>query len=123
VTIGPLRWNTTATTVAGQLTATSATPNYLNFPIGIFIDSSDTLYVSDADNNRIQQFSLGNTTGRTAAGQSNGAVGTSATFLHLPSDVAADSSGNVYVADSYNNRIQLWPANATSGITVAGTGK
>ncbi len=122
MTIGPLRWNTTATTVAGQLSTTSATPNYLNFPIGIFIDSSNTLYVSDAKNNRIQQFSLGNTTGRTVAGQSNGAVGTSASFLNYSNDVSVDANGSVYVADSYNNRIQLWPVNATSGITIAGNG-
>jgi sugar lactone lactonase YvrE len=104
------------------LSATNATPNYLNFPIGIFIDSSDTLYVSDAKNNRIQQFSLGNTTGKTVAGQSNGAVGTSASFLNYSNDVSVDANGNVYVADSYNNRIQLWPVNATSGITIAGNG-
>ena len=31
-----------------------------------------------------------------------------------------DPSGNVYVADTYNHRIQKWTTGATSGITVAG---
>lgn len=56
------------------------------------------------------------------AGQSSEAVGATASFLNFPSDVAVDLNGNVYVADSYNNRIQLWRVNATSGITIAGTG-
>ena len=35
-------------------------------------------------------------------------------------DVFVDNSGNVYVADVYNNRVQKWAPGATSGITVAG---
>jgi sugar lactone lactonase YvrE len=121
--MAPLRWNTTAITVAGQLYITNATSKYLNFPIGILVDASNTLYVSDAMNFRIQKFPLGNTTGQTVAGQSNGVVGATAGYLNYPSDVAVDSNSNVYVADSYNNRVQLWRVNATSGITVAGNGE
>jgi hypothetical protein len=29
----------------------------------------------------------------------------------------------VYVVDTYNNRIQLWTVNASSGITIMGGGK
>ena len=122
VTIVPLRWNTTGITVAGSLAANSATPIYLNFPISIVIDSSDTLYVADAKNNRIQKFFYGNKTGTTVAGQSNGTVGTSASFLNYPNDMAVDSNGNVYALDSYNNRAQFWSVNSTSGITVVGNG-
>jgi len=37
-----------------------------------------------------------------------------------PFGVAVDGSANVYIADTFNNRVQLWMSGATSGITVAG---
>ena len=37
-----------------------------------------------------------------------------------PVAVYVDGSGNVYVADYDNNRIQKWTPGATNGITVAG---
>jgi sugar lactone lactonase YvrE len=122
-TMAPLRWNTSASTVAGQLSMTNATPYYLNGPSGIFIDSSNTLYVADGSNNRVQQFLLGSTIGTTVAGQPNGSFGSQANRLWDPSDVAVDLNGNIYVAEINNNRVQLWHVNATSGITVAGNGK
>ena len=49
----------------------------------------------------------------TLAGRSQGyldATGTAATF-NSPADVAVDSSGNVFVADTFNNRIlEITPA-------------
>ncbi len=38
----------------------------------------------------------------------------------MPSDVFVDKSGNIYVADYGNNRIQKWMPGASEGITVAG---
>lgn len=81
------------------------------------------MYVADAKNNRVQQFLLGNPTGQTVAGQSNGAVGSGASYLNYSNDMAVDSNGNIYVADSYNNRAQLWYVNSSSGITIAGNGE
>ncbi len=95
-------------------------PNHLDFPIGIVLDSSNTLYVADADNNRIQKLLFGNTAATTVAGNSSGASGVTNYLLNYPNDVAVDSNGNVYVVDTSNNRIQLWYVNATSGITIAG---
>ncbi len=43
-------------------------------------------------------------------------VGSSVSLFNYPNDVAVNSNGNVYIADSFNNRIQLWPVNASSGI-------
>ena len=87
------------------------------------MDSSDTLYVADSSNNRVQHFLFGNTIGTTLAGQANGVAGPTATRLSVPSDVAIDLNDNAYVTEVNNNRIQLWRVNATFGITVAGNGK
>ncbi len=81
------------------------------------------MYVSDTNHHRIQQFLLGNPNGATIAGNASGLQGTTANFLTFPNDVAVDAYGNAYVADTFNNRVQLWYANATSGITIAGGGK
>lgn len=57
-----------------------------------------------------------------AAGQANAAGGSSATKLFGPRDVFADENENVFVADTGNQRIQLWKKNAKAGSTVAGNG-
>ncbi len=57
-------------------------------------------------------------TGVTVAG-GNGA-GSAANQLNNPSDVFVDFSGNIYVADAKNDRIQKWAPGATIGTTVAG---
>ena len=56
--------------------------------------------------------------GITVAG-GNGA-GSAANQLYIPSAVYVDASGNIYVADNANDRIQKWAVGATQGITVAG---
>lgn len=40
--------------------------------------------------------------------------------LRFPFGVYVDATGNVYVADQYNHRIQKWAPGATAGVTVAG---
>jgi sugar lactone lactonase YvrE len=88
--------------------------------MGIVLDLSNTLYVADANNNRIQKLLFGNINATTVAGSSSGASGLTNNLLAYPNDVGVDSNGNVYVVDTNNNRIQLWYVNATSGITIAG---
>ena len=107
-----LRWNTTGTIVAnGELTA-----------IGIAFDFSNALFVANTYYHRVQKYRIGNLSGTMVAGSLGLSSGNSATQLNYPNDIAIDSYGNVYVADTSNNRIMLWPVNATSGIQVAGTG-
>jgi DNA-binding beta-propeller fold protein YncE len=75
-------------------------------PVGIAVDSGGNVYVAETSNNRIQKFdSSGNFITKWGLGWG---VGTSFGGLELPTGmaVAVDGSGNVFVADTDNNRIQ-----------------
>ena len=45
----------------------------------------------------------------------NGA-GSNLNQLNNPTDIHLDSSGNLYILDTYNNRIVIWAPNATAGV-------
>ncbi|CAF1246958.1 unnamed protein product [Adineta steineri] len=119
------KWNpnaTNATLVAGSLTAASGSDSqHLNTPYGLFVDEIHSLlYVTDAVNNRVQRFALGNLTGVTVAG-GNG-VGTASNQLNYPSAIHISQRDNsYYICDYYNNRIQRWAIGATYGVTIAGS--
>ncbi len=93
-----------------------------NHPSGVALDTSSNLYVADTGNNRVRKInSAGVVTtlaGSGATGVADG-LGTSAQF-NGPEDVAVDSSGNVYVADTGNNRIRK--INLASGVTTLAGG-
>lgn len=48
--------------------------------------------------------------------------GTGADELRFPSGIAVDHSGNIYIADQFNHRVQQWAPGAVAGKTVAGMG-
>jgi hypothetical protein len=104
-----------------------ATSAMLNVPAGLAIDASGNIYIADSGNNRIRRVDavtgiITTVAGNgTAAFAGDGGLATVAS-LNSPDGVAVDSVGNLYVADSLNNRVRL--VNAASGIitTLAGTG-
>ena len=106
--------NSTATTVAGG-NGFGSNANQLLEPMGVAIDSSGNLYVADGGNDRVQKFASGSSssTNATAVAGSNG-VGSNANQLNNPHDVAVDSSGNLYVADRDNHRIQKFASGSSS---------
>jgi len=107
-------------TVAGTGTAGSSAKQLSN-PSGIYVDTAGNMYIADAGNNRIQKWKFNDTIGTTVAGSSSGTAGSSASFLNNPVAVFRDATGNLYIADAGNNRVQKWASGATSGTTVAGS--
>ena len=83
--------------------------------VGITVDSSNNIYTTDWNNNRVQKFTSTGAyitqwgTKGSGNGQFDGPVG-----------IAVDSSGKVYVTDSSNNRIQKFTSTG-SYITQWGT--
>ena len=103
------------TTVAGY---------YTHAPLGVAVDSAGNIYFADSSD-RIKKV---NTNGIITAVAGNGQWGFSGdggtatqAKLHAPMAVAADSAGNIYIADTGNNRVRKID---TNGIitTVAGSG-
>jgi sugar lactone lactonase YvrE len=100
-----------------------ATGAQLWSPIGVAVDTAGNLFIADYGNNRVREVSNGVIT--TVAGNgTNGFSGDNgpATSAQLsgPSDIAADSAGDVYFVDSLNNCIRK----ISNGVitTVAGNG-
>ena len=100
----------------------------LNSPLGVVISSSGTIYISDSANNVIRQVTpsdvITTVAGDNALGPGFSGDGGAATAAQLagPSALALDSAGNLYIADTGNNRIRKVSFSANTIVTVAGTG-
>src|SRR3954470_15868315 len=120
-----------ASVVLGQSDFTSstaaATASTMGHPAGVGHDPGGNLYVADHDNCRVLQFKPSFTTGMGAAlalGQPDLTTAScnlpsppaaSATNLDGPAGAAADSNGNLWVADAGYSRVLLYPTPLSSG--------
>ena len=108
----------TITTVAGNGTfgfsgdGGLATSAQLYFPTGVAVDGAGSLFIADSVNKVIRKVTPAGTI-TTVAGDGtvgfsgDGGPATSAQFGYSgPTDVAVDSAGNLFIADSGNNRIR-----------------
>ncbi|MGB6784625.1 MAG: hypothetical protein WBE60_01970 [Nitrosotalea sp.] len=120
----PFSTDQSATLVVGQENFTTNLPGVtddsMNTPYGIIFDRSGNLWVTDGNNARVLGYTPPFSNGMSASlvlGQTNFAEmvsGTSANLLAEPYDVKVDNSGNLWVADTDNNRVLEFATTVTS---------
>jgi sugar lactone lactonase YvrE len=95
-----------------------------NTPSGLAIDKRGNVIIADTANNRIRKIdadgNVSTVAGNGEAGSRDGAAGEAQ--FDGPIGVAVDDKGNIFVADTYNDRICRIAGNGTVS-TVAGTGR
>lgn len=107
----------------------------LSNPMGMALSSDGkTLYVADTFNNQVKKFNvtdptsptLVQTIGSGTAGfdKTLDADGANIATAHLsyPTGLALDASGDLFIADTYNDRIREVPVKSDRILTVAGSG-
>lgn len=119
------------TTIAGKGTAGfsgdggAATAAELKRPTHVAVDASGNVYITDADNTRIRKVS---STGTITTYAGNGMLGFAGDGgpatdgkLYQPAAIKLDATGNLYIADGFNQRIRKV---TTAGVisTIAGKG-
>jgi uncharacterized protein (TIGR03437 family) len=103
----------------------AATSAALDNPRGVTSDSVGNLYICDTLNDRIRKVSMNGTittvAGTGIAGYTGDNIPGTSAELNVPSGVALDAAGNLYIADTGNHRVRKLTPNGTI-TTVAGNG-
>jgi sugar lactone lactonase YvrE len=99
----------------------------LYYPSGVAVDISGNIYIADNYNQRIREVTaatgiITTVAGNGTAGYSGDGGAATSAELYYPSGIAVDGSGNIYIADSTNNRIRKVTAATGVIATVAGNG-
>lgn len=104
----------------------SAVSAWLNSPWNLAFGADGSLYIADLTNNRVRRVSAAGqiTTVAGTGTRSFSGDGTSAATagLNAPAAVAVDPAGNIYIADSANNRVRKILASNGTISTITGTG-
>src|SRR6266850_5124383 len=111
-------------TPQGTLATLAGGDDSFNTPSGLAIDIDGNLYVADTANNRIRKITpegvISTVAGNGTAGYLDGPA--NAAQFDGPIGVTVDYSGNIYIADTYNDRIRKISAEGQVS-TVAGAGR
>jgi sugar lactone lactonase YvrE len=115
------------TTLAGNGTAGfsgdngPATLAKINNPADIFLDSTGNLYIADTNNNRIRKVDnngvISTVAGNGTASYSGDSGKATSAGLNGPRSIVVNSSGNLYIADTINNKLRI--VNSSGNISTA----
>ncbi|HUH62358.1 MAG TPA: chitobiase/beta-hexosaminidase C-terminal domain-containing protein [Terracidiphilus sp.] len=99
----------------------------LNTPVGLAVDRAGNLYIADSGNARVRMVSaatgqMTTVAGTGAAGYNGENLAAAIAELKMPTGVAVDVEGDLYIADSGNARVREVSAMTGEMTTVAGTG-
>ena len=98
----------------------------LDWPYGVATDAAGNLYITDTQNDRIRKVDSAGTISTIAGTGERGFGGDGGPAvqaqLQSPNGVALDGAGNLYIADTRNNRIRKVDSAGTIS-TIAGTGE
>lgn len=97
----------------------SATAADMRYPINLALGIDGALYISDIDDHRIRRVGPDGVITTVAGTGTLGSEGDGGLPVHaqlaFPSGIAMDSVGQLYIADSVNNRVRAFPTANTSG--------
>jgi len=106
-----------------------ATAAQISIPISIEIDDNGNVYFADFNNHRVRMVNISGIITTIAGvgsifsggGYSGDGSTASQAQLNTPGSIVIDNAGNLYIADSHNNRIRKIDTNGTI-TTIAGSG-
>jgi sugar lactone lactonase YvrE len=116
----------------GTPTAGPATSSKLSYPYATVADGSGDFYIADTYDNLVEKV---DSTGALTIFAGNGTMGTptpgpaTSSMLNRPCGLAVDAAGDVYIADSTNNRVEkvdthgvlsIFAGNGSKGMPTAG---
>lgn len=105
----------------------AATAAQLSQPEHVAVDAAGNLYIADSGNYRIRKVDaatgiISTVAGTGAQGSSGDGGAATSAKLSQPKGVALDAAGNIYIADTANNKIRKVTVSTGVIDTVAGTG-
>jgi uncharacterized protein (TIGR03437 family) len=104
----------------------AATAARLWFPSAVALDRQGNVYICDTQNHRVRRIAPNGTitafAGSGALGSSGDGGPAAAAAMNEPLGIAVDAAGNVYIADSRNNRVRIVTPDGKIN-TFAGTGR
>lgn len=103
-----------------------ATQAEMKAPMGLAIDAAGNVYIADSGNNVVRKVAkngvITTVAGNGSPGYSGDGAPATAAALNVPEGLAADATGQVYIADTFNNRVRVIGTDGNIH-TVAGTGE